>query len=205
MRWPWSAAFLAARLPAPATHIDGHPVVYLTFDDGPSPLHTPALLIALRRHHAKATFFVIGETVALFPDLVRQEIAAGDSVGGHSWTHPHLDSLSAAAVATQLLSTRDLIRSLGAPARCFRPPFGQIDSAVANVALGLNLHPYLWSTITNDFTYASTSADLTRALEGLHPGAIIVFHDWVAQSLQAVDEFLTIADQLGYIAAPLPC
>jgi peptidoglycan-N-acetylglucosamine deacetylase len=201
----WSAAFLDATLPAPAMQMRGHPVVYLTFDDGPSPQYTAALLHVLARHGAKATFFIIGETAAAFPDLVRKEIAAGDSIGDHTWTHPHLTTLSRAAITAQLGRTQDLIRSLGAPARCFRPPHGETDSKVLSVARSLHLHQYLWSTITNDFAYPSTADSLSRALAGLHPGAIIVFHDWVSQSLAAVDQFLTIAGQLGYIAAPLPC
>jgi peptidoglycan/xylan/chitin deacetylase (PgdA/CDA1 family) len=165
----WPRAFLDAPLPAPAKYIDGHPVVYLTFDDGPSPAETLALLHVLARHHAKATFFVIGETAAAFPWIVRSEIAAGDAVGGHSWTHPHLIVLSRAAVTAQLSSTSQLIRILGAPARCFRPPYGQTDALVASVAASLHLTQYLWTTITNDFTRASVSADLTRALEGCTP------------------------------------
>ena len=168
-------------------------------------MYTAALLRILHRHDARATFFVIGETAVVFPDLVRMEILAGHSVGGHSWTHPHLTTLSVAAITAQLVSTRDLLRRLGAPARCFRPPYGQTDSKVAGVARGLHLQTYLWTTASNDFTLASSSADVRRALIGLHPGAVLAFHDWVPQTLVAVDQFLTIAEQRGYVAAALPC
>jgi peptidoglycan/xylan/chitin deacetylase (PgdA/CDA1 family) len=180
-------------------------VVYLTFDDGPSPTGTQAMIGVLQRHHAKATFFVIGKTVAAYPGLVREEIAAGESVGGHTWTHPHLRTLSRAAIAAQLTSTRDLIRTLGAPARCFRPPFGETNSIVRSVARSLHVHQYLWTTESKDWTGAPASVDLAKALAGLQPGAIIVFHDWVPQTQQVVDQFLTIAERRGYVAAALPC
>lgn len=201
----WSTAFLDATLPAPPAYLDGAPVVYLTFDDGPSPQHTGALLAMLGRHHSHATFFVIGETAAAYPGLVRMEILAGDSVGGHSWTHPHLTRLSVSAITAQLASTQALVRQLGAPGRCFRPPYGQTNPAVAAVARSLHLQTYLWTTASNDFTGETASVDLARALSGLHPGAVIVFHDWAPQSLQAVDQFLTIAQLRGYVAAALPC
>lgn len=201
----WSVAYLTAPLPTRAFRRLGRPVVYLTFDDGPSPTGTLAMLAVLQRHHAKATFFVIGETAAAYPNLVREEIAAGESVGGHTWTHPHLRTLSRAAVTAQLADTRDLIRSLGAPARCFRPPYGETDSTVSSVARSLHVHQYLWTTESKDWTGAPANVDLTKALAGLQPGAIIVFHDWVPQTQQVVDQFLTIAARRGYIAAALPC
>ena len=192
-------------MPARAFRRDGHPVVYLTFDDGPSPTGTLAMIAVLQRHHATATFFDIGQNAQAHPDLVRAEIAAGESVGGHTWTHPHLRTLTRAEVATQLESTRDLLRSLGAPARCFRPPYGETDRTVNGVARSLNLHRYLWTTESMDWTKVSAIDALTTALAGLRAGAIIVFHDWVPQTPQVVDQFLTIAESRGYDAAALPC
>lgn len=204
-----SPGFLAAPVPTRMTRLQGHPVVYLTFDDGPSPLYTDAVLHVLLHHHAKATFFVIGKYAAANPNLVRQEIAAGDAVGDHTWRHAHLRSLSRTDVAAQLVLTRDLIRRLGAPARCFRPPFGETDPLISGVARSLNVHQYLWDTESKDWTHATTNVILRNALVGLKAGAIIVFHDGSGsgsfESIQAVDEFLTIATQRGYVAAPLPC
>ena len=163
------------------------------------------MLSVLARHHAKATFFVIGASAAAYPGLVRAEVAAGQAVGDHTWTHPHLTTLPRAAVVTQLRSTRDLLRSLGATARCFRPPFGATDATVADVARSLGLRQYLWTTESKDWTGASAATDLSRALAGLRPGAIIVFHDWVATTPRVVEQLLTIAARRGYVAASLPC
>ena len=200
---------LQAPVPSRARERGGHPVVYVTFDDGPSSTNTPPLLTILRRHHAHATFFVIGRFARANPSLVKAEIAAGHAVGGHSWSHPHLTELSSSKVRAQLVSTRDLLRGLGSTARCFRPPFGETDSSVRTIASDLHLHQYLWTTESKDWTHASTAADLRRALDGLEPGAVIVFHDGdgsgSAQSRAAVDEFLTAVSKRGYVADALPC
>ena len=188
---------------------NGHPVVYLTFDDGPSPTNTPPVLDILRRHGAHATFFVIGRFARAHANLVTAEVAASNAVGGHSWSHPHLTEMSRSQITAQLQSTRDLLRELGSTARCFRPPFGETDSRVKSVATDLHLHQYLWTTESKDWTHASTSTDLAKALAGLKPGAIIVFHDGdgsgSAQSRRAVDQFLTAVTQRGYLADALPC
>jgi len=177
----WSASFLATPVRTRAGYHHGLPVVYVTFDDGPSPLYTEAVLRVLARHRAKATFFVVGRFAAQFPWLVRDEIAAGHAVGNHSWTHPRLPTLSRAAVGVQLSRTQELIRTLGAPDRCFRPPFGQTSRDVLSVAASLNLHQYLWTTESKDWTHATTAADLDKALAGLTRGAVVAHHDGTAR------------------------
>ena len=189
--------------------LNGHPVVYLTFDDGPSLTHTQLILDTLARHHAKATFFVEGRNVRLYPQLVTAELAAGDSVGNHTMTHPHLPTLSEALIRYQLTSTRDLLRALGANAQCVRPPFGETNAVVHGVESDLGIREYLWTTETKDWTHSTTARDLRRANAGLRPGAIIVFHDGHAsgssQSVAAVEQFLTRLEAQGYAALPLPC
>ena len=66
------------------------PEIALTFDDGPNPYYTPQILNILQKYHVKATFFCIGRLIAAYPALVRQEYAAGYTIGNHSWSHPKL-------------------------------------------------------------------------------------------------------------------
>lgn len=203
------AAVLDRPVPPRATTADGHPVAYLTFDDGPSPTWTPQVLALLARHHAHATFFAIGSRSLHHPELVRAELAAGDAVGDHTWTHPHLTRLTQAQVAKELTDGADFLHALGAPSRCFRPPFGETDPAVVAVADRLHLHQYLWTTESKDWTHAPAAQDLQRARAGLRPGAIIVFHDGdgsgSAQSVAALGELLDAAAQQGYVLSALPC
>jgi peptidoglycan/xylan/chitin deacetylase (PgdA/CDA1 family) len=189
--------------------LNGHPVVYLTFDDGPSLTHTQLILDTLARHHAKATFFVEGRNVRRYPQLITAELAAGDSVGNHTLSHPHLPTLSQASIRYQLTSTRDLLRALGANAQCVRPPFGETNALVHRVESALGMREYLWTTETKDWMHSSVALDLQRANAGLRPGAIIVFHDGRAsgstQSVAAVEQFLVRLEAQGYVALPLPC
>ena len=71
------------------------PVIALTFDDGPHPVDTPALLEVLARHRARATFFLVGKSAARHPELVARIVAEGHAVGGHTWDHPSLPTLPA--------------------------------------------------------------------------------------------------------------
>lgn len=75
-------------------------VVYLTFDDGPDPRYTPAILSTLARYKARATFFMIGRSAKAHPALVRQVRAQGHTIGNHTFSHPWLTKKSAATVGS---------------------------------------------------------------------------------------------------------
>ena len=86
-------------------------VVYLTFDDGPTPAYTPRVLALLARHRARATFFVVGRNAATWPGLVRRELAAGHGVGNHTWSHRRLTGLRGGRLQAEVgsaLSARGL-------------------------------------------------------------------------------------------------
>jgi len=204
----FTAAELQVPVPERAKVRDGKPVVYLTFDDGPS-ANSALVLAVLAKHQAHATFFVVGDRVKRAPVMVRAELAAGHAVGGHSWNHAHLTTLPSDQVESQLSRTAAIIRAQGGTARCFRPPFGETDAMVKSVAGSLHLHEYLWTAESKDWTKSSASSDLAIAKAGLKPGAVIVFHDGRASgspdSLKAVDQFLSYAEQQGYVADALPC
>jgi len=82
--------------------------VALTYDDGPG-LPTPRLLDVLRRHHARATFFVVGEMVQQHPGTARRIARAGHAVGVHTWDHSDLCSLPARQVRSQLARTAQIM------------------------------------------------------------------------------------------------
>jgi len=110
-------------LPEPPRTRDGHPIVYVTFDDGPSQRYTNEVLDMLATHHSVATFFVVGKRAMRLPSIVRRALSAGNTVASHSWSHPHLAKLSRGAIAEQLRRTRSTLSTLGASTRCFRPPY----------------------------------------------------------------------------------
>ena len=110
-------------------HVDG-PYIALTFDDGPSAKLTPKLLDLLAAHHIKATFFLIGQNAAEFPDIVAREVREGHEVANHSWSHPNFNKMSDEGVRTQLRRTDDAIRSaINSRPTLLRPPYGKIGRA----------------------------------------------------------------------------
>ncbi len=102
-----------------------HPgLVALTFDDGPDPLWTPQILDILKAKHAPATFFVIGQNMQTWPDLVTREVREGHVVGDHTWTHPNIGETGPAETALELNATQRLFQTLtGRSMRLFRPPY----------------------------------------------------------------------------------
>jgi cellulose synthase/poly-beta-1,6-N-acetylglucosamine synthase-like glycosyltransferase/peptidoglycan/xylan/chitin deacetylase (PgdA/CDA1 family)/spore germination protein YaaH len=98
--------------------------VALTFDDGPDPIWTPRILDVLRRHNIKATFFMIGEQVVEYPDIVREVYREGDEIGNHSFTHPNMAHVSDERVKLELSATQRAFQAvLGRSPKLFRPPY----------------------------------------------------------------------------------
>jgi peptidoglycan/xylan/chitin deacetylase (PgdA/CDA1 family) len=104
--------------------------LYLTFDDGPHPQHTPRLLEQLRTWQLKATFFVVGQEAQRFPSIVRQIVADGHAIGTHSWRHAPAKETTSVQLAEETLRTAALIEKLtGVRTRLFRPPYGALSAA----------------------------------------------------------------------------
>ncbi|MET7396513.1 polysaccharide deacetylase family protein [Dactylosporangium sp. NPDC005572] len=160
--------------------------VALTFDDGPSPGTTGALLDALRAAGARATFFDIGGNAQAHPALVRAKRDAGMWIGNHSWTHPHLPGLPAGRVAAELSQTQALLERLtGAAPRLFRPPYGETDATVRAAGARLGLTEVLWTVDTRDWSGATTDR-IVAAADELEPGGVLLMHDGYPATVAAV-------------------
>lgn len=185
------------------------PEIALTFDDGPNPTYTPQVLSILHQYGVSATFFVIGEQVQAYPNLVQQEIAMGHIVGNHSWNHPHLTTLSADEIHTQLGNTSDAIeRASGVRPSFFRPPYGAYNYQVLLQASNLGLQPTLWSVDPQDWNGPpSSDVIIQRVLNMAHNGSIILMHDGGGDRSQTVAALPTIITQLhirGYQLVTVP-
>jgi len=147
----------------------------LTFDDGPDPAATPRLLEALARHGARATFFMVGSRAARHPGLVARVAAAGHEIGNHSWDHPSLPGLDAAAVAGQLTRTRAALAPHGA--RLMRPPYGHQDLGTQRVLRRLGYRAVCWSVNGEDWLGHDAATIADAVLARVEPGAIVLLHD----------------------------
>jgi peptidoglycan/xylan/chitin deacetylase (PgdA/CDA1 family) len=154
--------------------------VALTFDDGPDPSSTPAVLDALEKAGVTATFFVIGKKAEQHADLVREIKRRGHRVGLHSYGHDRLFAMrSAAQVRRDLELGIEVLRSVtGDRPDIFRPPIGHTNPSIARVAEELDLAIVGWSVSANDGLASATPERATaRIRRGLRDGAIILLHD----------------------------
>jgi len=168
--------------------------VELTFDDGPDPAHTPALLDRLRAAGVTATFFVVGGRVARHPRLVARIAAEGHALGNHTMTHPTWGpAAGVAAVARELRGCQDAVRAAaGVTPQVVRPPLGRVPPGLLLAARRLRLEVVNWSLDTGDWR-CRTAADARRCadetLRLLRPGDVVLLHDGPA-ALAVLDQLL---------------
>jgi peptidoglycan-N-acetylglucosamine deacetylase len=183
--------------------------IYLTFDDGPNPTWTPKILSLLEDSGGHASFFVVGEKVKAWPELVEREAQDGDTIGDHTWSHPNLTRLSASVAWAELARDRNLITELtGKPPRLWRPPYEAFNAPVLAIASGLAMLMQLWSVDTGDWQLPGTQVIVLRVMAALHNGMVVLFHDGGgdtrSQTVAAVAILIPELQAAGYRLAALP-
>jgi peptidoglycan/xylan/chitin deacetylase (PgdA/CDA1 family) len=153
--------------------------VALTFDDGPSAIYTPQILALLKRYGAHGTFFVIGHKVEQTPYLVKAELADGNEVGNHSFTHPHMPAEDQISRERELERTCLDLDMVGCPKqdRLFRPPYSQTDDRLKSYMAHTGRHVVMWSLDSGDWRGLATPEIIKNVLGRVKNGAIIIFHD----------------------------
>lgn len=166
--------------------------VYLTFDDGPHPEHTPRLLDELARLGIKATFFVVGRQVLRHPELVRRMAAEGHTVANHTFLHSDLRLMTAGETVFGAEALRkDLRALLGQDIWLYRPPRGKIRPAQALALWRAGYTIVLWSADARD--WACQGAEQVRAWATEYPlrgGDIVLMHDRLPYAAEALPRLL---------------
>ena len=152
-------------------------ILYLTFDDGPHPEATPFVLKELKKYNVLATFFCIGKNVVSYPDIYKQILQEGHSVGNHTYNHLNGWKTNNDDYLKDIALAADEIDSY-----LFRPPYGRITSFQAKnlkpVMKGKEPKVIMWDVLSGDFdTACSPQQCLANVLFASVPGSIIVFHD----------------------------
>jgi uncharacterized protein (TIRG00374 family) len=177
----WSAFTPNARLfgRVIGTGFSPSPKVAITFDDGPSPEHTPAVLDALRSAGARSTFFVLGRHVRAHPELARRIVAEGHELASHGDDHSLLTFAGPAAIAHQFRAADEAItEAVGTPvAHLFRTPHGYRGPFVAPVARRLGYRLVGWTGAIFDTARPGVDVIVDRCAGVLAPGAIVLLHD----------------------------
>jgi peptidoglycan/xylan/chitin deacetylase (PgdA/CDA1 family) len=191
-----AAAFTAAIVPAtPAQSVTKY--VYLTFDDGPSTPYTSQIVSILTTYHARATFFEVGQNVASYPPITRLVRQAGNSVQNHTWGHKDLRFVTWTYFRYQVSRADAAISAqTGYTPRCLRPPGGRVDAMVYSRAAALGKTVILWTLDPRDWSRPGTATIVSRVLNNVRPGSVILFHDGGGNRSQTVAALPTILKTL---------
>ncbi len=162
------------------THtMPGADSVALTFDDGPHPQGTPAVLETLREYGAHATFFLAGEQVERRPALVAEIVAAGHRVELHCHRHRNLLRLGVRQFLEDAERARATIEEASGQAIAdYRPPYGIFSAATLRAVRRRGWRPVLWSRWGKDWRRGATASSIARrSSTGIEAGDIVLLHD----------------------------
>jgi peptidoglycan/xylan/chitin deacetylase (PgdA/CDA1 family) len=190
------------------THTDdGKPIIYLTFDDGPSGF-TQQILDVLARYEAEGTFFVLGKQAQAKPDLIRAEAQGGHYVANHTYSHPSLEGISQADFIQEVEDTKQTILdialdlfTLDLDVRYLRPPYGATDANSRQYAAEQGYAIVLWDIDPQDWRRPGAKVIADHVIRSVYPGAIVLMHDGGgdrAQTVQALETVLRELSAQGY-------
>lgn len=174
--------------------------LYLTFDDGPDPRFTRAILDVLDRFGIKATFFMIGKAMAAHADIAAEVARRGHVIGAHSYAHRNLRNMSRAEIDADIAQLDTLGRM-----RLYRPPYGGLSLTGVRALRAAGKRIVMWSRESRD-SFATTSAEVVANLAParMQPGDIILMHDDTELTLQALPTVLQNLTAAGFRFASLP-
>lgn len=179
--------------------------VALTFDDGPHPVYTEAVLDVLAESGVHATFFLLGREVEKHPELARKVVTAGHAVGAHSFDHLVIPKQSAAALYADLERCRNVIATAtGVETQLFRPPKGEVTFGSIRNVCGQGYRVVHWSKTFSDYQEVSADA-LQRRIEaaGVEAGDILLFHDHNPHTVHALRAVISAWRSTGLSFATL--
>jgi peptidoglycan/xylan/chitin deacetylase (PgdA/CDA1 family) len=173
-----------AKVSAPVRRLIGVPArlgggaVALTFDDGPHPAGTPAVLDLLEEAGARATFFLVGEQVREHPGLAAEVARRGHEIAVHCDRHRNLLRLSPGQVRDDLRRAAATIEeATGRSPRHYRPPYGVLSGPALAVARRAGWLTVLWSRDGRDWEHRATPESVAGRLRGAGPGDVVLLHD----------------------------
>lgn len=190
-------------------------VIALTFDDGPDETSTVKILDLLKQYNAKATFFVVGNRVEKYPEIIRREVEEGHEVGNHSFSHPSFANIGSKKMMTELNKAQETIhKATGHDSVLFRPPGGSYNESMVQLCKtnGLLMVLWSWHQDTRDWRKPGVDKIVNKVLTNARNGDIVLMHDFVSNSTQTSDaleiilpelkkrgfSFVTISELLSY-------
>lgn len=191
---------VTTRLPARGRRL------FLTFDDGPDPEHTPRVLDLLGQHGAKASFFLVGDQAVRHPGIVRRIVAEGHAIGNHSWSHPLMTSLPLSEQLHEIDRTDEALAAFdGRKRHLFRPPSGALPfKLLLHFARERRTLAY-WSYDSHDYARLPAQALLPK-IRSRPPraGDVVLMHDDNRETTEVLARLLPEWTRQGYVVQAMP-
>ena len=194
---------VSAMDPRGVYHVDtAEKKIALTFDDGPHPRYTDAILKILAENDIKATFFEIGINIKQYSTTTRHVIAAGHEIGNHTYSHTTMRHLSGKELQAEIEQTDRLLQELGyEPVSLFRPPQGICTDVLFDVMSSTGKRAILWNIDTLDWAHRSSDEIVREIEKHVGGGDIILFHDYISgenTTIPAIKKLIPALKARGY-------
>ncbi|GAE27797.1 peptidoglycan N-acetylglucosamine deacetylase [Halalkalibacter wakoensis JCM 9140] len=179
-------------------------LVALTFDDGPENHYTPMILDVLKEKGVPATFFVVGQEVKTYPNMMRRIVNEGHGIANHTWSHPDLRKKWSSEVRKEIeLTQQETQITVGRRSDLFRPPYGAYTKADMLIMNQLGMRNIMWSVDTLDWSGLSADQILEIVNRDVSPGGIILQHNFqygrlLDGSVEALPRIIDDLQKRGY-------
>jgi polysaccharide deacetylase family sporulation protein PdaB len=174
-------------------------LIALTFDDGPNPVYTPQILDLLNEYDAKATFFVLGKRVQMYPAIAIREVNEGHEIANHTFDHHYLKNVTPQKLIEEIRQTQEVIFDITEQIpHVFRPPGGYYNNALLDLTREDKLTVVMWSWYqdTKDWKRPGIVNIVNTVLSHVHNGDIILLHDLQGDCSQTVGALRVILPEL---------
>ena len=176
--------------------------VALTFDDGPHPRYTHAILELLREYGVTATFFVIGVNIENYPEAFEEIVDSGCEIGNHTYSHKNVTAMSTSEIERELdMTEAAIMKHTDRKPTLFRPPQGAYDARVENITGERGYDIILWSIDTLDWAHTPPDKISASVVSSLDKGDIILMHDYTSRgnsACEALGKLIPRMLELGY-------
>lgn len=188
-----------------------HKIIALTFDDCPDDRFTPQILNVLKKHHVKATFFLLGTRVHKHPEIAKKIYQEGHVIGNHTYWHPELTKTSVYNMVWEIQKNeKEIEDAIGIKTKLFRAPYGAIHEDHVKKLGEMGYRGIGWSIDTEDWQNLPSEKIIDNIISHLHPGAIVLMHSaghWTQDltgTVEALDEMIPYLRQKGYRFVTIP-
>ncbi len=180
------------------------PKIALTFDSAWGAEDIDSILKTLKKENVEATFFVLGQWAEKYPDVIKKMVADGHDVANHSYSHPHIASLSYEDIKGEIEKANETIEKIsGKENDLFRAPYGEYTDNVIEVAEELGFYTIQWDVDSLDWKNIGKEAIIKRVLDKTKNGSIILMHNGTEETANTLPEMITKLKEKGFNFVPV--